>query len=74
MLSSGVGSGRPPHVMFFFVDFDAVFPVALEATGAFPLAAEEGAAAADLPKRSSRFEGGIFEPGQLKRGMALTAV
>lgn len=65
--------------MFFFVDFDAAgalpaaLLVALEATGAaFPLDAEEGAAAA-FPKISSRFEGGIFDPGQLNRGMALMA-
>ena len=47
--------------------------MALEATGAaFPLDAEEGAPWA-FPKISSRFDGGIFEPGQLNRGMALTA-
>lgn len=77
-LISGVGSGRPPHVMFFFVDLGADLEVALAAT-ALPFAAA-GAGddfdelAPPPPKSDSRLEAGIFEPGQLNEGIAFTAV
>lgn len=80
MFSSGVGSGRPPQVMFLacFPDFAG----ALDATGALPF---DAAGAGDdffaglpppppPPKRLSRLDGGIFDPGQLKDGIALTTV
>ena len=79
-LISGVGSGRPPHVMFFFVDLGADLEVALAAT-ALPLAAagagddfDELAPPPPPPKSDSRLEAGIFEPGQLNEGIAFTAV
>jgi hypothetical protein len=81
--NSGVGSGRPPHVMFFFVDLGAAFAEPALAATALPLAAAAGAGD-DLallpppppppPKSVSRLEAGIFEPGQLNEGMAFTAV
>ena len=80
--NSGVGSGRPPHVMFFFVDLDADLGEALAAT-ALPFAAAGAGDDFDglpppppppPPKSDSRFEAGIFEPGQLNEGMAFTAV
>ena len=82
-LISGVGSGRPPHVMFFFVDLGADLEVALAAT-ALPLAAAGAGDDFDElappppppppPKSDSRLEAGIFEPGQLNEGIAFTAV
>ena len=81
-LISGVGSGRPPHVMFFFVDLGAALEAALAAT-ALPLAAAGAGDDFDElapppppppPKSDSRLEAGIFEPGQLNEGIAFTAV
>ena len=78
--NSGVGSGRPPHVIFFFVDLGAALEPALAAT-ALPFAAagagddfDELAPPPAPPKSDSRLEAGIFEPGQLNEGMAFTAV
>jgi hypothetical protein len=81
MFNSGVGSGRPPQVMFLPC-FPEDLGAALEAAGALPF---DAAGAGDdffagllppppPPKRLSRLDGGIFDPGQLKDGMALTTV
>ena len=71
--SSGVGSGRPPQVMFFLFDLEPADGLApdLAATGLL-----EGAdlLPASPPKSDSRLEGGIFDPGQLNDGMALIAL
>ena len=76
MFISGVGSGRPPHVMFFLPALEGAFPPDLLATA---LAAGAGddfpdEEAPPPPKSASRLEGGIFDPGQLNEGIALMAL
>jgi hypothetical protein len=64
MISSGVGSGLPPHVMSFFpLDPD---PVGLEAAGAADFGADDDFGAGEF---EGNISGGIFPNGNFENAI-----
>ena len=72
---SGVGFGRPPHIMSFLTATGA-FPGAAFLPGAAFAAGAAGLLVSPLfPLKSfSKIDAGMIEPGQLNFGIALIAV